>query len=158
MHPNALIDTCARLLAQVLTFQQAADQAVAAFFREHRQCGPRERQQLSDMVYAVLRDKPRLVWLAGQGASGDKLPKDGLHRRLALLAFRGDAAQLALATTAGEQAWLAACATRSLAAAPAEVRHTLPLWLADALRTECGEGFDALAAALNQPAPLDVRL
>ena len=158
MHPNALIDTCARLLAQVLTFQHAADQAVATFFREHRQCGPRERQQLSDMVYAVLRDKPRLQWLAGQGALGERLPKDGLHRRLALLAFRGDPSQLVLAATPDEQAWLAVSATRSLAAAPAEARHTLPLWLADALRAETGEGFDALAAALNQPAPLDLRL
>jgi 16S rRNA (cytosine967-C5)-methyltransferase len=45
------------------------------------------------------------------------------------------------------------------AALPEKLRHNLPDWLAGALRTELGdEPFQALAAALLEPAPLDLRV
>ncbi len=92
MHPQALQEHAAALLARVHTFEHPADATVAQYFREHPQLGARDRHQLSEQVFTALRAAP------------------------------------------------------------------LPDWLADALRTELGQGYDALAAALQQPAPLDVRV
>lgn len=181
MHPKALLDTCAALVTQVLTFEHPADAAVAQFFREHRQPGSRERQALSDTVYTVLREQPRLAWwarshpgLAEAGPSGKaaKSPQPfkpvrgaglapALARAYAVLAFKGDASVLDAALTEAERVWWQQCqATRPEQApdAPPECRHLLPAWLAEYLQAQVGEGFGALAAALNEPAPLDLRV
>jgi 16S rRNA (cytosine967-C5)-methyltransferase len=168
MHPKALLETGADLTAQVLKFDHPADATLARFFREHRQLGSRERHTLSDVVFTVLREKPRLEWLvarhpavAGEG-KGER--KAALPRRLALLALAlqpGGAEFAAGAAAEAEQAWLlesAAWARTLPADAPPECRHLLPAWLAERLRAEVGEEFDPLAAALCEPAPLDLRV
>ena len=55
MHPKALLDACAELVAQVLTFEHPADAVVSRYFREHRNLGPRERATLAETAYTVLR-------------------------------------------------------------------------------------------------------
>ena len=175
MHPKVLLDTCADLIAQTLTFQHPADATVARFFREHRQLGPRERHTLSDTVYAVLREKPRLQWWAKRApapadASAAPKPPKGTKpsprpphsaRCLALLVWRDQQPDLlpAVATEA-ELTWLATCtaATWQAPDAPPDVRHLLPYWLAQPLQAQLGDGFAALAVAVNEPAPLDVRI
>ena len=47
MHPKALLDACAELLQQVLTFAHPADAVVSRYFRQHRNLGPRERAALA---------------------------------------------------------------------------------------------------------------
>lgn len=175
MHPKVLLDTCADLIAQTLTFQHPADATVARFFREHRQLGPRERHTLSDTVYAVLREKPRLQWWAKRApapadASAAPKPPKGTKpsprpphsaRCLALLVWRDQQPDLLSAVaTEAELTWLATCtaATWQAPDAPPDVRHLLPYWLAQPLQAQLGDGFAALAAAVNEPAPLDVRI
>ena len=168
MHPKALLETCADLLAQTLKFDHPADATVARFFREHRQLGPRERHALSDAVYAVLREKPRLEWLAARhpsaAAEGKGERKAALPRRLALLALAAQAGRADVSSVAAdevEQAWLVeslSCAQALPADAPPECHHLLPAWLAERLRLELGEGFEALAAALAEPGSLDLRV
>ena len=178
MHPKAMLDACADLIAQVLTFEHPADTTVAAYFREHRQLGPRERQVLSDTVYALLRELPRWQWWArsapvaepaGKAASPQKgragktpppaKTRYGAPRALALLAFKGDAALRDSACSEAERAWLAALPATLPPEAPAEAQHLLPGWLAERLQAELpAEDFIALAAALQQPAPLDLRV
>jgi 16S rRNA (cytosine967-C5)-methyltransferase len=48
MHPKALLDACADLVAQVLKFDHPADAIVSRYFREHRSLGPRERATLAE--------------------------------------------------------------------------------------------------------------
>uniref|UniRef100_UPI000C32F8B3 RsmB/NOP family class I SAM-dependent RNA methyltransferase n=1 Tax=Macromonas nakdongensis TaxID=1843082 RepID=UPI000C32F8B3 len=136
----------------------------ARYTNDHSQVGPRERHTLADLVYAVLREWPRLRWWL-RSAPADLPPPKGLAparrqaRRLALLVCGGADAWLAQAATDDERAWLAHCATAELPReAPPEARHLLPLWLAERLQAELGDGFAALAEALNRPAPLDLRL
>ncbi|HEX5805923.1 MAG TPA: RsmB/NOP family class I SAM-dependent RNA methyltransferase [Macromonas sp.] len=182
MHPKALLDACADLIAQVLSFEHPADATVAAYFREHRQLGQRERQLLSDTVYTVLREQPRLAWCArshpgwaeasasGKAAKppqpfkparGGSLPAY-LARTYAVLAFKGDASVLDAALSEPERAWLAQCQTLPAEAAPGappECHHLLPAWLAERLQAQWGAAdFAALAAALNEAAPLDLRV
>ncbi len=155
MHPKALLDACAELIGQVLKFEHPADAVVARYGREHRALGPRERQVVSDTVYTLLREKPRLLFLARHGAAPSGTP---LHRRLALLAFQGSAESLDRAADEAERAWLTACAHVPLDDMPPDGRHLLPQWLAQALQAQVGEAFGALAEALSRPAPLDVRV
>ncbi|MEY5101130.1 MAG: hypothetical protein RJA36_3849 [Pseudomonadota bacterium] len=171
MHPKALLDHCAELIAQILTFEHPADATVARYSREQRALGSRDRPLLADAAYALLRDKPLIEWLlkqrpadvvqpAPKGPKGQPRPT-AKARALALLALRRDAEFLAQAATPEEQDWLAAC--RELEAnpppdQPAACRHGLPDWLAERLREQVGEGFEALARALRESAPLDLRV
>ncbi len=151
MHPKALLDESATLIEAVFRFDHPADAVVARHFREHRSLGPRERATLSDTVYAALRERLKFEWLARSG-SGSK------WRRLAILGFPGDRDFLKSALTEPEKVWLDACArVRDDEWLPPH-RHNLPEWLATSLREQVGAGFDALAASLMQPAPLDLRV
>jgi len=151
MHPKALIDESANLIEQVFKFEHPADAVVSRYFREHRSLGPRERATLSDTVFAILRERLRLEWLARSG-SGSK------WRRLAILAFPGDRDFLKSALTEAEKAWLDASLAVTDADLLAPHRHNLPEWLAAALRAQVGDEFDELAQSLNRPAPLDLRV
>jgi 16S rRNA (cytosine967-C5)-methyltransferase len=151
MHPKALLDTCASLIEQVFKFDHPADAVVARFFREHRTLGPRERNTLSDTVYAALRQRLRFEWLARSG-SGPK------WRRLAILAFPGDTDFLKSALTEPEKTWLDNCLAVTDAELLAPHRHNLPEWLAAALREQLGTEFDALVASLDRTAALDLRV
>jgi len=169
MHPKALVDACATLLAQVLTFEHPADAVVARHFREQRQLGPRERATLADVTYAVLRRKLLLEQLARSGSG----PRE---RRLAILGFaavqdeqaraadpaatRGPRDFLNSALNDTERQWLAQCDAVRAEDLLAPHRYNLPEWLATALRAQLGDEaqFGALAEALLQPAPLDLRV
>lgn len=151
MHPKALLDEIASLIEKVFKFDHPADAVVARHFRENKSLGPRERATLSDTVFAVLRERLRFESLARSG-SGSK------WRRLAILGFPGDRDFLKSALTEPEKTWLDACDKVTDADLMAPHRHNLPEWLATALREQVGSEFDTLAASLNQPAPLDLRV
>ena len=151
MHPGALLDLATELLREVLQFDQPADGVVSAFFRRHRALGARERHTLAETTYALLRK--RLLWQhLAQSGSG------ALERRLAILAWQGAPAFLRGALGPREAQWQAEVAKVDTAALPDKLRHNLPDWLAGALRESAGEGFWPLVAALEQPAPLDLRV
>jgi 16S rRNA (cytosine967-C5)-methyltransferase len=151
VHPKALLDACADLVAQVLKFDHPADAVVSHYFREHRSLGPRERATLAETAYAVLRRKLLFEHFAGSG-SGSR------ERRLAILAFAGPRDFLKSALSEQEKAWLDQCDAVGPATLIDRHRHNLPEWLAEPLRAQLGEDFWPLVDALNQPAPLDLRV
>jgi len=152
MHPKALLDTATELVRRVLLLDHPADAVVSRFFREHRQLGPRERATLAETAYAVLRRKPLFEHLARAGSRP-------AARRLAILGFHAPRDFVKQALTAGEQVWLDACDATPPASLPPACRHNLPAWLAERLQAQLGEAeFDALAAALLESAPLDLRV
>ncbi len=138
-------------MEQVFRFDHPADAVLARFFRENRSLGSRERATLSDTVYAALRERLKFEFLARSG-SGSK------WRRLAILGFPGDRDFLKSALSEPEKVWLDQCATATDADFLPQHRHNLPEWLAQALQAQLGTEFDALAASLLQPAPLDLRV
>ncbi len=151
MHPNALLDLASDLLRTVLRFDQPADNLVSAFFRQHRALGHRERHTLAETVYTVLRQRLVLQHLA-QSGSGP------LERRLAILAWQGNDTFLRGALGPHEQQWLAQVQQIDRASLPEKLRHNLPDWLATALQAQLGDDFWPLVQALDQPAPLDLRV
>lgn len=150
MHPKALLDSAADLLKLVLRFDHPADAVVSRYFREQR-LGPRERATLAETVYAVLRKKILYTYLA-QSGSGP------MERRLAILGFVADRDFLFSALTPPEKEWLQRCDQVQ----PTELmdlhRHNLPQWLVDPLKAQLGSELEALAASLNEPAGLDLRV
>jgi len=151
MHPKALLDACAELVALTLRFDHPADAVVSRYFREHRSLGPRERATLAETVYAVLRRKLLFDHLAPSGSG----PKE---RRLAILGFAGPRDFLKSALTEQEKRWLDECDAIDTAALLERHRHNLPEWLVGPLKAQLGDDFLALAQALQQPAPLDLRV
>jgi 16S rRNA (cytosine967-C5)-methyltransferase len=151
MHPKALLDESTSLIEKVFKFEHPADAVVARHFRENKSLGPRERATLSDTVFTVLRQRLRLEWLARSG-SGSK------WRRLAILGFPGDRNFIKSALSEPEKTWLDHCASVGDKDLLAPHRHNLPEWLAQALRAQLGDEFDALVASLGDMAPLDLRV
>ena len=152
MHPSALLDLTTELLRAVLKLDAPADSIVSAFFRKHRALGPRERATLAETAYAVLRRRPQLQNLAQSGSGA-------LERRLAILAWAGDSKPLRSALGPNERTWLDEVKAIDLSTLSDKLRHNLPDWLAGRLRTALGEeDFWALVAALDQTAPLDLRV
>ena len=152
MKPAELLDLVSDLLSEVLKLKSPADGVVSAYFRRHRELGLRERHILAETAYAVLRRKLRFAHQA-QGGPGT------LERRLALLAWAGGATDLQSAMEPHEAAWLARVQAIDPQTLGPKFQHNLPDWLAGALREELGlPEFTALAAALDDLAPLDLRV
>ncbi len=152
MHPNALLDLSAELIRAVLRLDSPADGVVSAFFRQHRNLGPRERHTLAETAYTVLRQRLALQHLAQSGSGA-------LERRLAILAWQGSETYLRGALGPHEQEWLAQMQAVDRDSLPEKLRHNLPDWLSGPLREQLGdEAFWQLATVLNEQAPLDLRV
>ncbi|KQW41210.1 MULTISPECIES: RsmB/NOP family class I SAM-dependent RNA methyltransferase [unclassified Roseateles] len=152
MHPNALLELCAELIADVNQLDAPADSTVSAFFRQHKNLGQRERAALAETVYALLRERIKFQNLAQSGSGS-------MHRRLAMLAWRGNAAFLRGALSPQEQHWLDQVQAIDPMSLASKMRHNMPEWLAEPLLARLGEEeFWKLATALNEAAPLDLRV
>ena len=151
MHPKALLDACSELVKLTLQFQHPADSVVSRYFRDHRNLGPRERATLAETVYTVLRKKTLFESLARSGSG----PKE---RRMAILGFHGPRNFLKSALNEQEIKWVDECDAIQPEELMAQHRHNLPQWMADALQAQVGDQFEALAASMLEPAPLDLRV
>ncbi|XHS76834.1 RsmB/NOP family class I SAM-dependent RNA methyltransferase [Burkholderiaceae bacterium UC74_6] len=152
MHPNALLEMTTELVKQVLKLDMPADGVVSAFFRKNKNLGQRERHTLAETVYTVLRQRLLLGHLA-QSGSGP------MERRLAILAWAGNPGFLKGALAPQEQAWLDQLETIDRSTLAPKLRHNMPDWLAEPLLARLGEEqFWKLAAAMNEGAPLDLRV
>ncbi len=151
MHPKALLEACAELVALTLKFDHPADSIVSRYFRDHRSLGPRERATLAETVYTVLRKKLLFDHFAPSGSG----PKE---RRLAILGFHGPRDFLMSALSEQEKNWLAQIDTIQGSDLMERHRHNLPEWLVKPLKEQLGDGFWPMVDALNQPAPLDLRI
>jgi 16S rRNA (cytosine967-C5)-methyltransferase len=151
MHPKALLDACAELVGRVLKFEHPADAVVSRYFREHRALGPRERATLAETTYTVLRSKLLFDHFAPSGSG----PRE---RRMAILGFHGPRDFLKSALTDQEKAWLDACDKVDRSQLLERHRHNFPEWLVEPLKAQLGGEFWDFAEAVNQPAPLDLRV
>ncbi|MEA3121133.1 MAG: rRNA (cytosine967-C5)-methyltransferase [Paraburkholderia sp.] len=148
-----LIGQTEALLAEILKFAGPADATTSRFFRAHPKLGHSERGIIAEAVFAVLR---RRMEFAHLGESGTGTPT----RRLALLGLMQTVGRSAIKPFASdnENAWLDHVSKIDPASLPLRIRLNLPDWIASALSAHFDSGELAqLAAALNYPAPLDLR-
>lgn len=150
---NLPLSHAIHVLADVLSFERPADAVLSYFFRHHHEVGARDREFIAETVYAVLRRK-RLLDHIAPGVTARKLVLAALARLQGM-----NLRELEPVLKAGEVEWLKelkATATDDLT--PAE-QADLPDWLWERLAAEQGEEQAlALGRALQQPAPLDLRV
>jgi 16S rRNA (cytosine967-C5)-methyltransferase len=154
----ALVDATAAAAREVLRLERPADGVLAAFFRAHPRLGQNDRAFVAETVYALLRRK-RLVEYAVT-ETGLEQP-DARHLALAAaVRVRGlNIRELADAIGSGEAEWLEAVKAAARGPLPFAVDCDLPDWVIARLVPAFGEaGLARLARALNQPAPLDLRV
>lgn len=142
------------VLGEVLTFVHPADAVLSRYFRENRQLGHRDRGLVAESVYGILR---RLRWLR-------RLCGEDATPRALLLAWlaRGEgwsARQFEGLVSPTEAEWIASIKALDPGQGSLAERADLPDWLVERLLAAYGEeGVLALAAGLNRPAPLDLRV
>lgn len=150
----ALFAHAEAVLGQLLTFEHPADAVVSRYFREHRELGHADRAFVAETVFAVLRRGRSLeARCAGQLSN---------RRRLlaALAVTRGwSQRELAPVLKGNEEEWLASAKAMGEEDLAPAVRCDLPDWLYEGLAAQFGTNeVVALARALNQSAPLDLRV
>ncbi len=147
------LDAAAEALRIVLKFEQPADSVLSNFFRSHRKLSQLDRAFIAESIFGLLRRK-RLV---------DHLCTDGSPRR-ALLAYLTRAAgvsmrELSPALTGDEAEWVARLKATATGELPLAVQADLPDWLIERMVLQMPEAdILALGRALQQPAPLDLRV
>jgi len=148
----ALLTETAFVLHRLLTFERPADAVLSAYFRDKGKLGARDRAFIAEAAYGVVRRLRTLEHLAG-----------GREPRRLLLAwlarFGGHNLRQFDGLTRGDEGeWLTQVKSGALDTLPEAVRMDLPDWLHERLAVSQGQALPALMAALNQPAPLDLRI
>jgi 16S rRNA (cytosine967-C5)-methyltransferase len=149
----ALFGELVAAFATVGELKYPADKQLSAFFRSHPKLGQSERGLIAETVYAALRRRRLLEYLgATRGARDMALA--------ALVRLRGfSLRELEGITHVAETDWLARLKGAGRDEVPFGVACDLPDWLVDRLRAAFSDAdLLALAQALQQPAPLDLRV
>jgi 16S rRNA (cytosine967-C5)-methyltransferase len=151
--PPAILGSTEEVLREILRFTAPADVTLSRYFKDHQRLGSRERGVVAEAVYAVLRNKTFFTDFGGTGGTPSM-------RRLALMG---------LAETAGieslsglhedETEFLTRIKEIDRSLLPPLAQANMPQWLYDKLVAQYGESeAKELAAVLNTPAPLDLRV
>ena len=150
---SALLNHTISAATLVLKFDQPADNVLSYYFRNHTQLGMQDRAFVAETIYTLLRRKRSLEYLCG----------DNTPRYLVLTTlckFQGmSLRELQALLTADEIELVKKIKATPLAALPFAEQVELPDWLIMALRATMPDAEIAtLAASLNQPGPLDLRV
>ena len=151
--PPRRLGAAIEALRAVLKFEHPADGVLSHYFREHHELGQSDRAFIAEAVFGVLRHKRVL----------DRLTRNADARRLMLAwlaRFGGaQASDLAPLLKRDEAEWLADVQSIALEDMPVPVRAELPDWTWEKLVEKLPEAeVLALGLALQQPAPLDLRV
>lgn len=172
MKEGARARTAIEILEELAERGMPADRLMSGYFRKRRFIGSKDRRAITGIVYGELRARAALDWRLG-AAGLDPSPRT---RVLAWLATEGamtgawDAAAITEAFDGGqyrpqplaapEAALIDAVAAKPLLSAemPEAARVNCPDGLEPAFRAAFGEAFADEMAALNAPAPVDLRV
>ncbi|HSW52940.1 MAG TPA: RsmB/NOP family class I SAM-dependent RNA methyltransferase, partial [Sulfuricaulis sp.] len=153
MSKPILLHSAAELLQRILSEKIPADRQMEGYFRTHRDMGVRDRGFVAETVYGCLRERRWLEHIAGSALLLDVVAAYLLThgysaRALEETGFRGDA-----------RGMVERARTLDKTTLPFAIQANMPDWLAQRLRAQFGDAESlALAAALNQPAPVDMRV
>lgn len=173
---QSAIELVAAIEAAIAEGGPPADRQVAAFFARRRYAGAKDRAAVVDRVYGVLRRRAELLWRLGPG----KDARNGaaatgpaqLARRLVLahlvladglgadeIAALFDGGRFAPAPLdEGERRLLAGLRQTPSEAPPGYIAGSYPVWLEDELGRRFGDDLVDEMRALNERAPLDLRV
>jgi 16S rRNA (cytosine967-C5)-methyltransferase len=169
--PGAQVAAAIEILGDIDSSARPADDAAADYFRRRRYIGAKDRAAIAGHLYAVLRHRAALDWWIGR-ITGSAVPEAARSRVLANLVLiaqwpperiaqccDGDRFRPAPLSPA-ETRLVAGLAGHTLhhPAMPRAVRNDVPEWLLPHLVHALGAGLEREIAALNAPAPVDLRV
>jgi 16S rRNA (cytosine967-C5)-methyltransferase len=171
MTPGARIAAAIDILSALDAGERPADDTAADYFRRRRYIGSKDRTQISAHLYAVLRHRAEIDWWIARASKGEVAPNPRSRTFAALLlteqwksddiaaACDGDRFRPA-PLSPPEQRLVRALAGRSLThpEMPRATAAGIPDWLEPYLVRVYGRRLEDEMAALNQPAPLDLRV
>jgi 16S rRNA (cytosine967-C5)-methyltransferase len=166
--PGAQIAAAIEVLTAIETGDRPADDVAAGYFRRRRYIGAKDRAQISGHVYAVLRHRASLDWwIAKHGIEAaprcrvlaSLVLREGWRPEAVAACCDGDRFRPAVLSRA-EEAFVRDLATRTVRhpEMPRAVANDLPAWLEPHLEAVFGSGLEREMAALNAPAPTDLRV
>jgi 16S rRNA (cytosine967-C5)-methyltransferase len=166
--PGAQVSAALDILGAIEAGDRPAEDCAADYFRRRRYIGAKDRANIAGHVYAVLRHRARLDWwIARQGAGPG--PRTRMLAELLLIAgwrpeavaasFDGDRFRPAPLDRV-EMRLVPSLDGRTLShpEMPRWVANDLPEWLEPYFASVFGKEFERELAALNRPAPMDLRV
>jgi len=170
MTPDARLSAAIEILDAIEAANTAADSIIRAYFRPRRYAGSKDRRNVGNQVFDVIRHRARLDWWIA-GAAGDMQPSSRLRILTAIIILDGQTAEAvgnlfngaahAPATlNSAEQQLAENLAAKPLLhdAMPPGVVHEVPEWLDASFQALWGERYGAEMTALNSEAPVDIRV
>jgi 16S rRNA (cytosine967-C5)-methyltransferase len=153
--PPAILGNAEEVLREILRFTSPADVTLSRYFKDHPRLGGRERGAIAECVYSVLRNKTFFTEFGGFGTGAS-----ATMRRLVLLGMADAVGAESLGgLSEDENAFLERIKEIDRSLLPPKKRANLPDWLYDKFVAQYGEEETLeLAAVLNTPAPLDLRV
>jgi 16S rRNA (cytosine967-C5)-methyltransferase len=145
------IEQVQKVLGEILQWSWPADATLSRWLRAHPALGSRDRAEVSEAAFDVLRHLRRYRQFSESGVGP-------AARRLAILGLAATLGKAALAEglMEAESEWLQHVSHINPATLPRTVRASMPDWLDERLGTL--DEADALIEALNRQAPLDIRV
>ena len=148
-----LLPAAEAALARILPMSQPADAELHRFFRAHPDLGKQDRQSIAETVFGILRR--RIGFEFHTGAATPRRLLLAYLNRVQGMSLR----QLEPLIGKDDAQWAAGLKARSEIDAPLYVKAELPEWLTTMLLQDmAGDEILALGRALQQPAPLDLRV
>jgi 16S rRNA (cytosine967-C5)-methyltransferase len=166
--PGAQVAAAIEVLTAIETEGRPADDAAADYFRRRRYIGAKDRAHIAGHVYAVLRYRAALDWWIAKHGVG-MTPRSRVMAALILIeSWRPEAIAACCdgdrfrptPLSRAEERLLHGLAGRTLKhpEMPRAVANNLPEWLEPYLVRVLGNALEREMAALNAPAPTDLRV
>ncbi len=170
MTPGARIQASIELLAEIADSQQPPDTVIDDYFRRRRYAGSGDRRDVSGRVFSILRRRAKLDWWISR--TGVHMSAHPRSRLLAFLMLEERAAPDEIASLFSGARYLPSQISEAegeLVDAlygrplihremPDHVRLEYPAWMDRSFQSLWGGALPEEMAALNQPAPVDVRV
>lgn len=173
MRPSARINATIELLENLHSqwakgYRAPADGVLHDYFKARRFMGSKDRMHVSELLYYILRHGGSIQWWLDR-AQTESTPRLvvimalvlGYDHRLADIEELFTGGQYAPAPlTHRERALIESHADQPLVAdfMPSWAKHNIPEWMEPRLRSLFADDFEAEVEALNQPAPVDLRI
>lgn len=166
--PGAQVAAAIEILTAIDNEHRPADDVAAEYLRRRRYIGSKDRTQITGHVYAILRHRAALDWwIAKHGIGAEPRVRilaslvlvEGWRPDAILACFDGERFRPApLSRT--EERFIRDLASRTLhhPEMARAVANDLPDWLEPHLDRVFGKGLEREMAALNGPAPTDLRV
>lgn len=171
MTPAARLQAAIEILTEIENAAAPVDSVIRGYFKKRRYAGSKDRRAVNERVYGQLRKYARLRWwIERTGNTEHPTPRlliladlalsDKLHGSELSELFK-EARHYPAAMSDAEQELTEALAGRPLnhqSDMPLSVRHEFPQWLENSLAQIYGDSLGAEMNALNQQAPMDLRV